>query len=143
MSDEWVQTIWASIDLGVAAIILSLATLLGSFAILIGNVQQQEIDAIEVAQEYRQFNKYDNTTVYPQDVISVIFETHGYPEVWVDTDESVIENYSLKWVKSIPADNVYWDLTHVTSILPVTGVYQSIIHRNANGEIDRLEFRRN
>lgn len=142
MGEEWSKTIWIGIELSIAALVLMVAVVLSSFAGEMGRVQQREIDAIEVTREYRQYNRYDGTQVYPQDIISAIFETRGAPEVWVDTAAGTAVNFSLKWTRSIPVGDAMWNLSNVSVLLPETGTYQSSIHRNENGEIDRLEFRR-
>lgn len=142
MGDEWSKTVWIGIELSIAALVLTVAVILSSFAGEMGRVQQREVDAIEITREYRKYNRYDGTQVYPQDIISAIFETRGYPEVWVDTTAGAGVNFSLKWTKSIPANDNMWKLIHVSTLLPTTGIYQASIHSNDNGEIAKIEFRR-
>lgn len=142
MGEEWSKTIWIGIELSIAALVLTVAVILSSFATEMGRVQQLEVDAIEVTKEYRKYNRYDGTQVYPQDIISVIFETRGTPEVWVDTLAGAGENFSLKWTKAISPESSMWDLSYVSTLLPTTGTYQSSIYRNSNGEICTIKFRR-
>jgi hypothetical protein len=142
MGEEWSKTIWIGIELSIAALVLTVAVLLSSFAGEMGRVQQREVDAIEITREYRKYNRYDGTQVYPQDIISAIFETRGAPEVWVDITEGSAVNFSYKWTRSIPPGNNMWNLTNVSTLLPTTGTYQASIHRNDNGEIFKIEFRR-
>ncbi|QUI25102.1 hypothetical protein HZI73_23625 [Vallitalea pronyensis] len=140
--DEWSKIIWVSIDLMTAALILVSALTISRISRDFGRVQQQEINAVAVTKLYRTYNRYDNqTNLTPQDIITLIFETRGRPEIWVDTTAGSAVSFTQKWTPTSPSN--MWDLTHITeNVLPVTASYTSTIEKNANGEISRVEFRR-
>jgi hypothetical protein len=140
MGEEWSKTIWIGIELSIAALVLTVAVLLSSFAGEMGRVQQREVDAIEITREYRKYNRYDGTKVHPQDIISAVLETRGTPEIWVDDEDGIVGNFEDRWTKSTSQDE--WTLTKVTAKLATTGDYQASIHRNDNGEVFKIEFRR-
>ncbi len=142
--DEWSKIIWVSVDLMTAALILVSALTIARISRDFGRMQQQEVDAIAITKLYRTYNRYDNQEdLAPQDIISLIFETRGKPEIWVDTTAGSTVRFGYKWTATIAATSNMWDLTHITeNILPVSATYTSTIEKNANGEISRVKFRR-
>ncbi len=142
--DEWSKIIWVSVDLMTAALILVSALTIARISRDFGRMQQQEVDAIAITKLYRTYNRYDNQEdLAPQDIISLIFETRGKPEIWVDTTAGSTVSFGYKWTATIAATSNMWDLTHITeNILPVSATYTSTIEKNANGEISRVKFRR-
>ncbi len=141
--DEWSKTIWIFVELIVASLLLMSGVVLGKISGDIGRIQQREIDAIAVTKEYRLYNRYDHEKVKTQDIISLILESKGKPEVWVDDIPGPGENYNnLKWTTTIPINDNRWKLTHITTLLPATGTFTSSLERNANGEIVTIKFGR-
>lgn len=145
--DEWSKMIWVSVDLMAAALILVSALTITRISRDFGRMQQREIDAITITKLYRTYNKYETDEyLAPQDIISLIFETRGRPEVWVDSmpgtgDANTL--FSYVWDTSHPPTSNMWDLTHISeNILPVSAPYKATIIKNDNGEISRIEFRR-
>ncbi|GMQ55943.1 hypothetical protein AN1V17_03350 [Vallitalea sediminicola] len=142
--DEWSKAIWIFVELIIASLILLSMVLLARTAGDIGRVQQREIDAVAETKEFRTYFRYEeNEEIYPQDIISIIFETRGYPEIWVDTTIEEDEEFNYKWTTSLPSNDITWDLTYISeNILPYKSQYESSIVKDANGEITRIEFRR-
>lgn len=140
MGEEISTAINLAVDLIISALIIGAWSALMYMANELGRTQQAELDAINVVQEYRKWNQYDNSNVYPQDVINLIFETRGYPEVWVDTDTTAGVNFSWKWTPS--SSPCPYTAVELSTLLPVSGIYLSSIVYDLNGAILRVEFRR-
>jgi hypothetical protein len=142
--DEWSKAIWIFVELMIASLILVNVVILVRMASEAGRAQQREIDAVAVTKEFRTYFRYEeNDEIYPQDIISIIFETRGYPEVWVDTTIGDEDGFNYKWNTSLPSNDTKWDLTNISeNILPYKSMYKSSVVKNINGDINRIEFRR-
>lgn len=138
---EWREAIWLSFSAMIAALVLSFVALLGAFARQAAALQAEEDNAIAIMKEYRKYAQYENTQLYPQDVISAIARTRGEPEVYVDTDEGPGVSFTWQWTESTNPSE--FSPTYLSGIFPLTGKYQSTIVKDLNGSIIRLEFRRN
>lgn len=138
--NEWPAAIWASISAMTAALVLTFIMVLGSLGSQSARVIQEQDDAVAILQEYREFSRFDGTIVYPQDIITVIVETGGHPEIWVDTQAGAGESFNWKWTKSTHHD--YFTVDYLTGLFPTSGDYESKIVKDRNGAIIRIEFRR-
>jgi hypothetical protein len=139
--NEWREAIWLGISAMIAALVLSFAGILGSFAHQQASIQNEEDNAIAIVKEYRKYNQYDNQVIYPQDVISAIADSRGLPEVWVDTVDGPATNFSWMWNPgTAPAQ---FSPTYLSGVFPVGGTYTASIIKDLNGAIIRLEMRRN
>lgn len=138
--NEWSTVIWFTVSSSVTALVLTFAIMLGSSVREMSRVQQAEIDAVEMVKEYREHNKYDGTEVYPQDIISLLLEKRGKPEVWVDTVSGSGVTFTYKWNSTLPDEN--WTPTYFTGLLPLTAKYEAGFVKDDNGAIIRYEFRR-
>jgi len=121
-----------------ASIVIGIWVTLGSIQRDFARYQQSEVDAISVVKEYRKWNAYDETTVFPQDVVSLIFMTRGYPEVWVDTDATAANSFTQKW--TVATSPTPYTAAAISTLLPSTGVYTSHLVYDVNGEVSRVEF---
>ncbi|WP_105614120.1 hypothetical protein [Vallitalea okinawensis] len=138
--NEWTEAIWLGVSALITAMVLSFATMLGASVRHVSRIQQEEINAIEIVKEHRKYNKYDGTSVYPQDIVSLVLETRGNPAVWVDDEDNTNVNYIYMWDTTLPKEN--WQASYFTSLLPLTGSYESSLVKDANGAVLRFEFRR-
>ncbi|MCD1257375.1 hypothetical protein B5M42_000810 [Paenibacillus athensensis] len=142
--NEWPAALWASISAMAAALVLALIAVLGSFARQGAAIQQTDDNAIAIVKEYRKYEQFDGTkNLYAQDVISAIAESRGNPEIWVDKQPGVTDDFSIKFTKSTSAANFSTKaLTADENKFPVTARYDSKLIKDANGAIIRIEFRR-
>lgn len=141
MGDSTLQSISIWVSIVLAAIVLGIwSTLMfvqGEYA----RYQQSEIDAIEQVKEYREWNSYDNTQVYPQDIATLILKKKGSIAVWVDTDVNpAAETWGEIWDETTVSTE--FTAINISGRLPVTGIYTSTLIRDLNGSIVRVEFRR-
>lgn len=140
MGNDLSDAVYMAVDLFLLGLLLTSVSILMQQSALMGSYLNQRESAIAVVQEWRVWNQYDNTEVYPQDVINLIFETRGMPEVWVDIDNTVVDNFAYKWTTtSAPCNYTAVDLSN---LLPVSGPYTSKLVKDLNGAILRVEFRR-
>lgn len=137
---EWTQGIWISISLLVTAVVLSFGGMLATISKQQASAQQEEENSIAIVQEYRKYNQYDNTEIYPQDVISAIADSRGKPQMWVDSDDGASVNYNWKWTPN--TDPTQFSPSYLSELLPVGGTYVANLIKDANGAIVRIEFRR-
>lgn len=140
MGEEISSAINLSVDLLIAAMVIGTWSALMYMANYLGRYQQAEADSIKVIQEYRKYNQYDATVVAPQDIVNLIFESRGTPEVWVDTDETDGVSFDWKWTAT--SSPCPYTATDLTTLLPSIGTYDSSIIYDANGAVLRFEFRR-
>lgn len=135
------NAILIAVSLFVGAIVLGVWASLGASSSEYTRYLQNEVNAVEVVKEYRKWLAYDNTTLMPQDVMSLIFETRGLPEVWVDTDPNpAVANFSLKWTEaSAPTP---YTAEAISNILPPDIPYTSSLVKDVNGALLRIEMKR-
>jgi len=130
----WLSIILAAIVLGVWSTLMAIQ---GEYA----RFQQSEIDAVEQVREYREWNAYDNTQVFPQDIATLVMKTKGSIEVWVDTNaDPGLETWGVIWNAATPPAN--FTAVTVSGALPVSGLYTASIIKDVNGSIRKVEFRR-
>lgn len=143
--NEWPSAIWASISAMTAALILTMVYQLGGLARESANIQHEQDLAIAIVQEYREYAHLDNATgLYPQDVITTIGLSGGTPEVSVETRGCSSEPIWTWSKNTVPDEFSTTKLTERFSApcVPVTARYHAIIHKDLNGAVTRIEFRR-
>lgn len=141
--DEWKESVWIMVSVSISAIVLLFAVNLGSIGNQLAAQQQTENNSIAVIQDYREWSQYDNTQLYPQDIISFILQYRGTPTAMVDTGagSGAQADYSLVWSNSSAPCN-YTDVD-ISNLLPVGASYTSTLIKNGNGAVTAVEFRRN
>jgi hypothetical protein len=80
---EWAESAWIAISIIICSAIVSVAVVLNDMGRNIVNEVQEDRRATAAMQEYRKTHQWDNTDVYPQDVVSLVLETRGQPPVFV------------------------------------------------------------
>ncbi|QGQ98790.1 hypothetical protein EHS13_29900 [Paenibacillus psychroresistens] len=141
--NEWPAAIWAGISAMTAALVLSFIVVLGHLASDSARIQQDDDNAVAIVKELRKYSQFNETTgLHAQDVISAIAEARGTPEIWVDTDIGVSTTFNTnwKWVSSTPPAK--FGTAYLTSIFPITAIYDGHLTKDANGAITQIEFRR-
>lgn len=138
--NEWPAAIWASISAMTAALVLTFIMVLGSLGNQSARIIQEQDDAVAILQEYRKYSRFDNTTVYSQDVITVILESNGNPEIWVDTAAGPGESFD--WIWTSTTHHSYYSTNYLTSIFPPSGIYEAELQKDLNGAIVTILFRR-
>jgi hypothetical protein len=140
---EWKEAIWIAVSAMLAALVITFASSLGAIGGQIADQQQTQYNNMIAMQEYRQWDQYDNTLVYPQDVISFILQYRGDPEAFVDTSAGggAPANYSLQWT-STSAPCAYTD-QDISDLLPIGVSYTANIIKDGNGAVIAVQFRRN
>lgn len=107
---------------------------------------------VELA-EYREYNQYDGTIVYPQDVISAIYRYRGEPFVTVSSakgrylwavgngSESDASASGYVWVNN-PVDPLCaWNTSAISALIDQTVMYDAAVMRGVAGDIIGYEFR--
>ncbi len=128
---EWITT-------GVDVLIVSVL-LVGFLSVLnmgntISEAVTQQNDLVNDLSEYREWNQYDNTTVYPEDVLSAIYRYRGEPIITVQSSRG---NYT--WSRtSAPCA---WNTAAITALIDQTRMYQAEVVRGTNGDITGYQFR--
>ncbi|GKU77572.1 hypothetical protein [Paenibacillus sp. L3-i20] len=158
--NEWPAAIWASVSAMIAALVLSLIFLLGSFAREAVQIQQHDDNAIAIVKEYREYSHYDGTTnLLAIDVMSAITESSGFPVIAVDVQPGTYNVQFREWTtdtKKYYKD--YFKTKHLYEFFDDLVVkkegeeeeeqgiykfrYDASLVRDANGVVSRIEFRR-
>jgi hypothetical protein len=82
---------------------------------------------------YREHNQYDNTHVYPQDIISAIYQSRGIPAVYVKSGKG-----EHRWTASYaPCE---YSTAAITACIDQTVVYDASLVYSASGEVLAYEF---
>lgn len=89
--------------------------------------------AAELA-EYREYNQFDGTIVYPQDVVSAIYRYRGDPYITVSSSKG---NYTWS-VKSKPCE---WNTAKITELIDQEKMYDATVIRGVAGDIVGYEFK--
>lgn len=143
--NEWTATIWASISAMMAALVLTLIVVLGSMARESAQIQHEEDNAIAIVKEQRQYLLYnEETALLPQDVISAIAESRGFPEIRVDIDPSLGDDFALVWNTSTPLTEFATSriTDHYFDSVPNSARYYGKLVKDANGVVVAIEFGR-
>lgn len=130
---EWRVLIVYSVELTMCGLVLFYTAFLNNVGKTANEIQQKEADSIEVLAEYREFNKYDNTIIWSQDVISTILQYRGLPEVHVKYKGSATY---VKYTLGTPS-NQYTN-AYLTDKFSVSAKFKSTVHKDENGSIDAL-----
>lgn len=147
--NEWSAAIWAGISAMTVALVLSFIVVLGSFARESAAIQHQDDNAVLLLKEYRKYSHFDRDEslyeLFPQDVISVIAESRGYPEIHVDMTEGDLVNFRT-WTTETPVTQYgttfLLGLNESTDIFAPTARFNSKLVLDANDAVSVIEFRR-
>lgn len=128
---DWLTT-------GIDTLIVSVL-MVGFIAILNMGYKASEVitsqnDLTSELAEYREYNQFDGTVVYPQDVISAIYRYRGVPYVTV---VSAGGNYT--WSEtSAPCP---WNTVAISALIDQTVMYDAAVVRGVAGDIVGYEFK--
>lgn len=127
---DWIAT---GVDLGISAAILVCIVTVLNMAYK-GNVALSRQQAIsDSLWEYREYNQFDNTVVYPQDVVSAIFRYRGEPAIKVFSSKG-----SYTWTQnSKPCE---WTTAAINNLIDQTKVYSARVEKNSSGQIVSIVF---
>lgn len=142
---EWKHLIIISVELMICGLVIFYAVFLNNVGRTASEIQQNEANAIELLAEYREYNKYDNTIIWSQDVISTILQYRGLPEVEVRYKTPVNGASTVRYVLGMTyynsstrkQESVYTN-EYLTPQFNVSAKFHSTIHKDENGTIDLL-----
>lgn len=134
---EWRTLIVYSVELIMCGLVLFYTAFLNGIGRTANEIQMKEADAVALLAEYREFNKYDNTILWSQDVISTILQYRGLPEVHVKYKTSgTYFKYQLGTVDS-DGKSIYTN-AKLTPKFNVSSKFKSTIHKDENGSVDAI-----
>lgn len=135
--EEVFKVLWLAVSLLITGVTLQCASAGLILPREVGRAQAVEQAAAAAVAETRRYNGYDNKTVYPQDIISLIVKERGTPEVHVQRPDGGW----YTWTRTIcgVAGGDY-SIASVSSLLPVTGLYRGELVRDASGAIVIIKF---
>lgn len=116
-----------------ALIISTLVTVMSILGKMNGTISEQQTLS-EQMQVYNEFSPYELEHVYPQDVISVIFEYRGLPAIFVASDKG-----NKEWVAGDAT--LDYSASEIEKELNLECVYDSEIEKDANGAVSKLLFK--
>lgn len=91
----------------------------------------------EIMKEYTEYNQYDNTHVYPQDVTAAIMTYRGFPAVKVKCSKSAVASGDI-WSESSAATE--YKAARINERIDQNVLYDADIEKNPNGEIVSMTF---
>lgn len=97
------------------------------------SAHQQQTNAL--MQNYTEYNQYDMTHVYPQDVTAAILSYRGFPAVKVQLNNGTFA------VWSTGAKATDFKAASINTVISQNTLYDSDIERNANGEVVSVIFK--
>lgn len=130
---EWKYLIVYSVELMIVGLVMTYVTFLNNVGKTANEIQMNEANTIEVLAEYREYNKYDNTILWSQDVISTILQYRGLPEVHVKYKGS--PSY-VKYTLNTPSSE--YTNEKLTDRFNVSSKFRSTVHKDENGTVDIL-----
>lgn len=115
-----------------AIIILGVVTASSAFGQMNRKVTSTQALTLEL-KEYRKHNQFDNTQVRPQDVITAIYKSRGYPTIYLKSSKG-----TFAWTSTdAPCE---YNAEAISRLIDQTVVYQAALRKGANGEITAYEF---
>lgn len=133
MTEDVSEYVKLGVELGVSAVtILGIVTLYTSMCELGNTISEREVLGNRI-QEYRAFNQFNGTEVYPQDVVSVIYQYRGEPYVKVESSYG-----TMIW--STNTANSDFTVTQISDCVKQDVMYKATLERGANGEIMGISF---
>ena len=86
------ETVYIAISAMILALVLSMVAILLEIRSDLADARNGEILAANSNLEYRQFNKYDNNTIYGDEVIELILLYYDTGiDIYVDTQTSIVK----------------------------------------------------
>lgn len=150
---EWSQVTWIAVTLSLGCFVLSVMVYYFHIGRDINNGISRQEGNLQLMQEYRKFNGYNDKVVYAQDIVSLVLEQRGEIGVrvlkgtslqsyWcVDPDlETSLEECDDAWVLNGAAKQTTYTATAIQERLDVNKVYHGTITYGGNGEIMGVTF---
>lgn len=132
---DWLQT---GIDIVVDGVILvSLLGILSVFSSLNSQMALSQQSSLKM-ETYTEYNQYDGTHVYAQDVTAAVMSYRGFPAVNVRCTKSTSATTGDTWSESVQA--TAYTATKINEKLDQDVIYDANIERNANGQVIAVTF---
>ena len=122
------------VNLMVSAAILSSVLLLFSIVGRLNEVIIEQETTSELMQEYAEFNKFDNSHVYPQDIVTAIYKYRGEPTISVSSSKG-----SSSW--TVETSDSYFSTTEINKKIDQKKIYDADIIYSPNGAVIELKFK--
>lgn len=117
-----------------ALIIVLISSLFGVTALLTHAISQQEASG-EKMRMYAEYNQFDGTHCYQQDIISVVYEYRGRPEISVTKSDGS----TLKWTAVSKATE--YKTEAISKAIPMNVIYDADITYSKNGDVSAITFK--
>lgn len=135
MNDAIAEAIKTGVGLCVVtAVMFGISVIFSSSLQMNSELSMQKSNNIAM-KEYAEFNQYDFTHVYSQDVITAVFQYRGFPAVKVVDADGDIKIWSQGSSATV------YTATEISDAINKDVVYDADIERNGNGQIVTIIFR--
>lgn len=152
---EWSQAVWIAVGLLLSSFVLMVMIYWFHTGRSINNeISRQEANR-DLMREYREFNGFNDKTVYVQDIVSLVLQQRGNIGVrilhgtnlyayWCDDSdmETSLEECDDSWVLTGSAKQTTYTATAVQEKLDVNKVYHGTLSYGLNGEVIGVTFQR-
>lgn len=129
---EWKTLVMLTVELVTCALVLYNSAFLNNISITSNEIQQREANTMAVLAEYREYNKFDNTLLWSQDVISTILQYRGLPVVSVK-----YTNNSTAWY-TLGTPNSDYTNAVLTGRFGVSSKFHASLKKDLNGTIEEI-----
>lgn len=142
--NEWSESVWISVAILIFIALIGFSSNLMYTGKQINAQTREQQDSVERIKEFREYNSYNNKTVYCQDVVSIILETRGEP--YIQVSEGANNYYwqasdAIAVSKSIPVQNATaYSSTAILTVLNLNKTYSASLILGDNQEIVGLKF---
>lgn len=142
--DEWSESVWVAVSLIIMSIVILFSLNTMQVAHEITNTIDQQEAVTTKMKEFRTYNAYDHTTVYSQDVVSLILETRGNPYIKVTAGSAIYywqNNKAVATTYHIPVQKATeYSSTAILTKLNINKVYKAELIKGGNGEVLGVSF---
>lgn len=131
---DWLMT---AIDIVIDGPILVAVVSIMSVFLMLQSQMAVEQQNNEMLKDYKEYNQYDNTHVYPQDVTAAIMTYRGFPSIKVKCSRSAVSSGDI-WCESSAATE--YKAAKINQVIDQNVIYDADIEKNPNGEIVSMTF---
>lgn len=131
---EWTQVFHIALDVIIAAAILGMLLVANGLRLDIAVAMENEMATTSVISEYRVAAFYTGVDVYPQDIVSLVLQTQGYPTVEV----GYTSGSSVVW--SVTNASTDYTATAITAAVNSDVMYSCTVVYDIGGAISAYQF---
>lgn len=129
------------VELGMTSVIIVGIIALISVVQDLGSVLSEQQVTVDRINEYREYNQFDDTIVYPQDIVSAVYQYRGMPYVYVKCDANELIWSSTMVSKHSSANKLSdYKAATITALIDQNRMYKATLEYGSNGQMEGICF---